>query len=522
MYNSTKSITIDGINAISVTIETTITNGIPNFKIVGLSDRSIQEAKERIICAFKNSGIQIPARKIRINLSPSELYKSGTGLDLAIAISILGCFNSEFQNKSIYAFGELKLNGEIRNAKGAFQFLDYLSQLTQDKIDEPLFIFPYDSRLLTRFFPTLKICLVQNLKEILNIGKSSITNSSISPFVRSNELKSEKNQDKFEHDLSSINYINFVGNIKCKKALKISAAGKHHIFLTGPIGTGKSMIAKSLQALLPLPTPNEQAEIIKIHNLSSKSNIILNNVSINRPYREVNRNATPSSLYGTENSPGEFALANKGILFFDEFAEANLKIINLFREALEDKYITVNRARTNHTYPTDFIFIAATNLCACGKTGSKYENCKCSIIDKERYLKKIPLAILNRIDLFVNVNEVNLADISSLSITQEQQNYKIYLEQIKKVTELQLNRFTNEIYTCNSQIPFADFSKYCKLSEVAYKRINEAINKLRLNGRDYIKTVRISRTLSDFDNSEIIQDYHVEEALSYRNYLFEN
>jgi magnesium chelatase family protein len=536
MYYKTKSINIVGIEGKEITIESNISNGIPTFRIIGLSDRSIQESKDRVICALKNSGITIPSKKIRINLAPSEMYKSGTGIDLAIAICIY-CNMNALSQRNIYAFGELNMNGDINLSKGGFQFLEYLSNLQGENIDSCKIYFPKNGEFLHKYFPGLKIHFCANFAET----NRHILQKKYAEEFDNNRLKLKKDFTLTQNTLDSI-----MGNEKAKRALEISAAGGHHILFAGPVGTGKTLLAKSLSSLLPELETNETLEIIKVHNLTSDRNTLAN---IERPFREVTRNTTISALIGTEQTIGEFTLANKGVLMFDELAEANVKTINQLREPLESKYIVINRARSKVKLPTDFIFVGATNLCPCGKLGSINDSCICTVNEKSRYIKKISQAILNRIDLFVKVNEINLSNKTPNS---KVQNYLELKKRINSAREIQKARYTllnkkSQNFTLNSNLPYEHFDKYIKLTNVAKLTLDKALIQLRMNGRDYVRCIRIAQTIADLEkaqsnnnnsnnlniiakssrniakkNSDIISEPNILEAISYRNYLFEN
>jgi magnesium chelatase family protein len=367
---------------------------------------------------------------------------------------------------------------------------------------------------MLKLFPELNI---QLCKSLADINKNT--------YLQSGQLICKDDRENI-HEESINNGSSFLSNIcgneKTKKALQISATGHHHILLSGPVGTGKSLLARSLIHLLPNISAEEKLEIIKVQNLIPTNIKNLHIEEAHRPFREISRNTTITALTGNDYIPGEFSLANKGVLLFDELAEASPKIINQLREPIEQRYIVINRARSKVIYPTDFIFVGATNLCPCGKYGSKYNQCTCSINERRRYIQKISHAILNRIDLFCTLNEVNLNNsLSGLTFDYKAENMRV-IKQIAAATAIQKNRYEAEIFKNNGQVPYEQFDKYCRLSVTAYKTINKAVEKLHLNGRDYVKTIRVARTIADLENTDTISEDQICEALSYRNYLFEN
>jgi magnesium chelatase family protein len=509
---------IVGLESFLVEIETTITRGLNRFTIVGLPDKTVEEAKERVSAVLKNLGYCSPysrAQKILINLAPADLKKEGALYDLPIALGYLLASSQIFfdHSKKLFA-GELSLIGELRPIKGALALALLARTLHFDEI-----ILPYENAkeasvsYLLDTQPPLKIIGVKHLKEAIN----HLTKKKNAPSFNPPEINNFILQD-WELNVSWIK-----GQELAKRALEIAAAGGHNLLMIGPPGTGKTLLAKSMSSLLPPLNEEEIMELTKIYSVAgllSKENFLV----VKRPFRAPHHSASKISLLGGGNPPkiGEITLAHRGVLFLDELPEFHRDVLEGLRQPLEEGKISVLRAGYRLEFPSRFTLISASNPCPCGYYQDSEKECHCSPSQIQKYQRKLSGPLADRIDLFINVEQIKYEKLISSSGGDQFLKIK---ENVKKAREIQKQRFFKAnklgIFT-NSEMGLAEIKKYCPIEDSSHSLLRRYLDSRILSVRGYYKVLKIARTIADLEGSENILSRHLSEALMYRARNFGN
>jgi len=493
---------IIGLEAQLVEVEVDVSQGLRSFSIVGLPDKAIKESEDRIDAAIKSSKLLSPHNrtfKVLVNLAPANLKKEGSIYDLPIALAFLiASKQTNFNSAEKLFLGELSLNGKLRPMKGALSFALLAKNLGFQEI-----ILPKQNAKEASLIEGLKIIGVDSLVETLAYLENR---KQILP-----EELSIQDNNNYEHQVD-IGWVK--GQEYAKRALEITAAGSHNLFMFGPPGSGKSLLAKSLPSILPKLNFTESLEVTKIYSVAGL--LPENKTLINlRPFRSPHHVSSSVALVGggSPPKPGEITLAHRGVLFLDEFPEFHKDALESLRQPIEDGVITVSRAKNTFTYPARFMLIAASNPCPCGFYNDAEKNCTCSPSQVAMYRRKLSGPLMDRIDLFIEVPAVKYEKLASEN---SQNQSEVLRKKIDEARDIQKKRFEGQKILTNSEMNIPEIKKYCQHDLQSQNLLKKYVDSGKLSARGYHKILKVSRTIADLANSENIKYEHIAEALMYR------
>ncbi|MFI3115631.1 MAG: YifB family Mg chelatase-like AAA ATPase [Clostridia bacterium] len=492
---------IYGIDGYKVSVECELSKGMPGFTIVGLPDTAVRESSERVRSSMKNNNFSYPLGRITINLAPADVKKEGTIYDLPILLAIMLANDQikDISQKNAFV-GELSLNGVVRPVSGA---LSMALALKENGVEN--FFVPKTNALEASFCEGINIFAIDNVKDVVDHINGD------------NRLETFKRPEIIDKEEFSLDFSDVVGQQSVLRACEICSAGRHNMLLCGSQGSGKSMVAKRLPSIMPKLTKEEELEVIKINSSMGFTKESLN-LSSTPPFRSPHHTVSAVALSGGVGSnkipkPGEISLAHNGILFLDELPEFLKPAIDTLRAPIEDKVVTISRVSASITYPSDFLLIGAMNPCKCGWYGDKNHTCTCTPTAVANYNSKISGPIMDRIDIFVNVQPVLYKDLQT---RKKGESSKDILQRVLKAREIQKKRFEGTSIKYNSSITPDKMKEFCSLDEDGNNILESAFERLNMTARSYDRLLKLARTIADLDGSENILAHHISEAIQYR------
>ncbi len=504
MFVKTYAGAIVGIDAVTVTVEANLAESGLGLYLVGLPDNAVKESEQRIRSAFENTNLRMTAKRLVVNLAPADLRKEGAAFDLPIAVAILAATSQvvdEMLSSTMFA-GELALDGEVKAVKGILPLVVKAREEGLKRV-----ILPIDNATEGAVVEGIDIIGVRSLAEVVGYLNGDIA---IEPTLSTNVVEGLESLNRYAEDFADVK-----GQAQVKRALEIAAAGGHNVIMIGAPGSGKTMLARRLPSILPPMTLDEALEATKIHSVAGKLGTSVGLLT-KRPFRAPHHLTSQVALIGGGQSPqpGEVSLAHNGILFLDELPEFGRNVLEVLRQPLEDKTITVSRARYSVEYPANFSLVASMNPCPCGYYNHPTKECTCPPSAVHRYLSRISGPLLDRIDIHIEVTPVPLAEMMS---ERQEESSEVVRQRVMRARQIQSERFRGVGIHTNSMMNSKMLREYCPLDERSRLLLERAMAQLNLSARAHDRIIKVARTIADLAGEENIGVRHISEAITYRS-----
>ncbi|MBE7471758.1 MAG: magnesium chelatase [Anaerolineae bacterium] len=501
MLAKVTSCAIVGLEGVLIEVEVDIARGLPSMTIVGLPDTAVQESRERVRAAIKNSGLSFPAERVTVNLAPADIRKAGPAYDLPIAVGLLLASERIFGDVSqAILMGELSLDGGVRHVSGVLPMANLAKQAGFSTL-----VVPAEDAAEASLIEGLTIYPVETLLQLVDhlTGHKKLTPHQPNFSLEADDFPS------FATDLAEIK-----GQEHVKRALEIAAAGGHNMLMSGPPGAGKTLIARSMPGILPKLTIEEALDVTRIYSVADQLSPDEPLVR-HRPFRAPHHTVSYAGLVGGGRwpKPGEISLAHRGVLFLDELPEFGTRMLEMLRQPLEDKIVAISRSAGSLTYPANFTLIASMNPCPCGYFGDSVKECTCSVAMVKGYQKKISGPLIDRIDIHVEVPRVPFEKLSSQRVGEPSARVR---ERVEAARAIQRERFEGTTLQTNADMGPAEIRKFCPIDETSTNLLKAAMQQMQLSARAYHRILKLARTIADLAGAEQIKTAHIAEAIQYR------
>jgi magnesium chelatase family protein len=500
MLAKVTSCAVVGLDGVLIEVEVDISRGLPSMIIVGLPDLAVQESRERVRAAIKNSGLPFPAERLTVNLAPADIRKAGPAYDLPIAIGILLASEQIYGDVSqAIIMGELSLDGSVRHVSGVLP----MANLAKEEGFTTLFV-PVADAAEASLIDGLTVYPVESLLQLVDHLSG---HKQMSPYEVN--LSLDGDPPPYSFDLQDVK-----GQEHVKRALEVAAAGGHNMLMSGPPGAGKTLIARSMPGILPKMTVEEALDVTRIYSVADQLSADEPLVR-HRPFRSPHHTVSYAGLIGGGRwpKPGEISLSHRGVLFLDELPEFGTRMLEMLRQPMEDKVVSISRSAGSLTYPANFTLIASMNPCPCGYYGDPVKECTCSMSMVKSYQKKISGPLLDRIDIHVEVPRVSFDKLSDKRTGEPSAKVR---ERVEAARAIQRERFKGTKQQTNSDMGPAEIRQFCQLDQTGTHLVKAAMQQMQLSARAYHRILKLARTIADLAGSEQIQTAHVAEAIQYR------